>query len=131
MWSLFWSAFATGPDWNIERNAALAMTDEWRMQVLATNRASMKPILDILCAADEPCFYAFGRHTANDFLHTVDIFPGSPAIYICLSNARFAAFKLGIVDYMKTWLSRTFLALAGGIPNSLNPFAYNYKSFVV
>lgn len=109
----------------------MELTDEWRFRVLTASRVSMKSILDIICAADEPCFFAFGRHTANDFLYTVGIFPGAPAIYICQSNARYSAFKVGIVDYMKIWVSRAFLALAGGLPNTLNPFAYNYKSFVV
>lgn len=109
----------------------MEMTDEWRKRVLTATRVSIKPILDILCAADEPCFFAFGRHTANDFLHTAGIFPGAPAIYICQSNARYTTFKMGIVNYMKIWMSRAFLAHAGGIPNTLNPFAYNYKSFVV
>lgn len=130
-WLSLWAAFASGPDWNTETNLALQMTDEWRDRVLAATRVSTKSILDILGAAHEPCFFAFGRHTANDFLHTVGIFPGAPAIFICRNGTRYTLFKLGIVSYMKTWVSHKFLDFAGGIPNTLNPFAYNYKSFVV
>lgn len=131
MWPTFFAVFATGPDWNYETDAAMTMTDQWRERVLTTQRISSKTILDILCSPDEPCFFAFGRHTANDFLHSVAIFPGAPAIFICRSNSRFIAFKTGIAAYMKIWMSLPFLKLAGGIPNTLNPFAYNYKSFVV
>lgn len=130
-WPILWEAFATGPDWNIETTVALQMTDDWRQRVLAATRVSTKPILDILCAADEQCFFAFGRHTANNFLHTVGIFPGAPAIFICCSNTRYTLFKLGIVSYMKIWVSQSFLNLAGGMSNTVNPFTYNYKSFVV
>lgn len=130
-WLPLWAAFATGPDWNTETNDALQLTDEWRERVLATTRVSTKSILEILGSADEPCFFAFGRHTANDFLHTVGIFPGATAIFVCRNNSRYILFKMGIVSYMSTWVSHSFLDSAGGISNSLNPFAYNYKSFVV
>lgn len=92
-------------------------------------RISYRPIVTVLCDAGLPCFFAFGRHTANDFLHSIGFFPGAPAAYICTSDTRFENFLTGIQAYMRQWASCDFLNHVSSICNSVNPFAYNYTSF--
>ncbi|KAF7967022.1 hypothetical protein HWV62_36223 [Athelia sp. TMB] len=130
VWPSLWTAFASGPDWHFETSDAIKHVKDWRKRTLAKSRISYKPIIKILCDADEPGFFAFGRHTANDFLHSTGIFPGAPAIFVCTSDARFKKFLCAIVQYMHTWAQPKFLNTVGGICNTHNPFAYNYKSAI-
>ncbi|KAF7966024.1 hypothetical protein HWV62_40459 [Athelia sp. TMB] len=76
VWPSLWTAFASGPDWHFETSDAIKHVKDWRKRTLAKSRISYKPIIKILCDADEPGFFAFGRHTANNFLHSTGIFPG-------------------------------------------------------
>ncbi|KAF7969568.1 hypothetical protein HWV62_26931 [Athelia sp. TMB] len=114
IWSSLWSAFASGPDWNFETRDAIQCTRDWRRRTLAKKRVSFKPIINILGDSNEPAFFAFGRHTANDFLHSIGLFPGCPAIWICSQNTRFEKFLQGIIDYMRTWVQPKFLTMAAG-----------------
>lgn len=129
MWSTLWTGFTSGPDWYYETDIAIKLTEKWRTSVITQKKFSSRPIIDILGDAKEPCFFAFGRRTANDFLHTLAIFPGAPAIYVCTSDVRFDAFLHGIVEYMATWAGSDYIDGVGGITNSDNPFVYNYKSY--
>lgn len=129
MWPTFWTCFTSGPDWYYETAEAIKLTKIWRTHINTRKRVSCKPIIDILGEAKEPCFFAFGRHTANDFLHSIGLFPGAPAAYICTSDIRFDTFLNGIQAYMRQWASYDFLHNASAICNSTNPFAYNYTSF--
>jgi hypothetical protein len=88
----------------------------------------MKPIVDILCETSILAFSGFGRHCANDFLHLMGIYPGTPAYFICDSDDLYAAWKKEIPKYMGIWRSPKFLKHTAGICNTDNPFAFNYTS---
>lgn len=126
---MLWECFTSGPDWYHETAEAEQLCIGWRSRVKSQKRISYKPIIEILCDADEPCFFAFGRHTANDFCHTIGLFPGAPAQYICSSDGQFTIFLNGIQTYMQQWASRHFLKNVSSMCNSNNAFAYNYTSF--
>lgn len=129
MWPTLWTCFASGPDWYYEKDEAVQLTRCWRCHINSQKRISYRPIIEVLCDAKYPCFFAFGRHTANDFLHSIGIFPGAPAAYICRSDTRFNNFLAGIQAYMQQWAGCNFLNHVSSICNSQNSFAYNYTSF--
>jgi|SRR5882762_981386 len=104
------------------------MLDEWRESVGSQTCHSMKAIVDILCDPQIPVFASFGRHCANDFLHLLGIYPGTPAYFICDSDELYNHFKQEISKYMGIWRSPTFLKQTAGICNTNNPLSFNYTS---
>ncbi|EDR13470.1 uncharacterized protein LACBIDRAFT_308427 [Laccaria bicolor S238N-H82] len=98
-WPLIWTTFPDGPDWVLEREAALIALDNWR-----------------------------DGHLANDFLHYAAIFPGAPCSWICSDDIRFERFKQQILKYTEIWRSPEFLRRCAMSTNSPNPFAFNTTS---
>jgi hypothetical protein len=88
----------------------------------------MKPIVDILCETSILTFSGFGHHCANNFLHLMGIYPGTPTYFICDLDDLYAAWKKEIPKYMGIWRSPKFLKHTAGICNVDNPFAFNYTS---
>jgi hypothetical protein len=93
------------------------------------NAAAFSAISKVLCD-NNLVFNGFGRHLANDFLHCVGIFPGTPAIVICKDDKLFDRFRSGIPAFMDQWKSKEFLARTANDVNSRNPLAYNTTSNV-
>jgi len=128
IWPSLWVCFGDGPDWNHERNACLAGLLQWRTETkLCTNAAASAAICKVLCDNNR-VFNGFGRHLANDFLHSIGIFPGTPAIVICEDDVLFDRFFTAIQTYMDQWKSPKYLARTANDVNSLNPLAYNTTS---
>jgi hypothetical protein len=125
-WHLLWQAFPCGPDWIMERPAAEEELDKWRMKVLQYGADADRAVIDTMCDALALCFSGFGRHTANDFLYSQALFPGTPARVICEDAGLYERFKRGIGEYMAIAISEDFRKRVCGTPNSTNPFAYNY-----
>lgn len=125
-WDLLWINYGNGPDWITETDSAKAKLDEWRSKVLQHKKKTA--IANCMKGNQTEVFISFGKHTVEDFIHEQELFPGTPAYHICRSKKEYSKFKQGCEDYMRTWVSPKFLNGCSGIPNSPNPFAYNYKS---
>jgi hypothetical protein len=70
------------------------------------------------------CWSGIGRHTANDFLHLMGIFPGTPSYVICSDLALWTDFKLRFEEYMKQWGQPEYLNAVTCSERS-NPFEFN------
>ncbi|KAH7911440.1 hypothetical protein BJ138DRAFT_1113204 [Hygrophoropsis aurantiaca] len=126
-WATIFNRFGDGPDWVLETDEATRALDLWRSKILSSDGSS--PLLEIMCAKDTYVFAGFGRHLAHDFLHSQGLFPNTPASFVCLDNDIFDKFKSGVVEFMTTWRSPSFLRRCANHVNSSNPFAYNTTSF--
>ncbi|RDB22952.1 hypothetical protein Hypma_009804 [Hypsizygus marmoreus] len=73
-------------------------------------------------------FSGFGRHTANDFLYRLGLFPGTPCYEICKDPDAYRKLKEGIHAYFSEFQSSRFLKRVSSTTNSQNPFAFNKKS---
>ncbi|EDQ99419.1 uncharacterized protein LACBIDRAFT_316603 [Laccaria bicolor S238N-H82] len=108
-WPLIWTTFPDGPDWVLERGAALIALNNWRDGVCEYASGFSKPIVDVIAENSTRVFSGFGRHLANDFLHYAAIFPGAPCSWICSDDIRFERFKQQILKYTEIWRSPEFL----------------------
>lgn len=85
----------------------------------------LRPIIKEIASNALGAFSGFGRHTSNDFLFLVGIFPATPAHIICSDDARFKAFEEDIYKYLKTFTEPKFLDPVTIVANSQNPFAFS------
>jgi hypothetical protein len=69
-------------------------------------------------------FNGFGHQTANDFLASVAIHPGTPSGLICISKEVFKEFVEQIPRYFQRLCEKTYLRRTAPQVNS-NPFAFN------
>ncbi len=81
-------------------------------------------IVDELCD-NSKVFNGWGRHTANDVLYDMAIWPLMPIRIICNDNDLFHRLKQGLVKYVSQWAEPTFLTLAAGDYNGTNPFDFH------
>lgn len=78
-----------------------------------------------MCDNEGLAFSGLGRHCANDLLHRLEIYPGTPSFVICEDNDTYNRLKQGIYDFLKRFKSPTFLASVATTPNTMNPFEFN------
>ncbi|PPQ78598.1 hypothetical protein CVT26_005316 [Gymnopilus dilepis] len=71
------------------------------------------------------CFSGIGKYSANEILHELAIFPGTPSYFICCDNKRYSDFKEGIRRYVQQFSTDEFLSRASSVPNTNNPLAFN------
>ncbi|TFK79759.1 hypothetical protein K466DRAFT_505057, partial [Polyporus arcularius HHB13444] len=128
LWSSLWDS-DHGPDWACETRAALERAHAWRQEVLANpgTPAAEAPIVVSLYAV-QTVFNGLGKHTANDFLHLLGLWPGMPTRLLCSDEALFDRFLDVLVGYMSLWSSDRFLEVVAPPANHPNPFAFNYRS---
>ncbi|KAG6815735.1 hypothetical protein H0H93_009111 [Arthromyces matolae] len=127
-WNQLWKFFPDGPDCNIERDEWDSAMEAWRARVISRQALYASAIVDVMEMNTTLVFEGFGRHLANDFLHLLAIFPGTPAYVICDDDSQYRRFKNAIPPYMAQWRSPEYLKSCGGSTNSLNPFAFNTTS---
>jgi hypothetical protein len=107
--------------------------DQWRADVLGQSRSrklKFTGIVNDMCHNAGSAFAGIGRHMANDFLHLLGIFPGTPAWVICSDDGKFLIFKAALISFMARWSSSEFLLKTAGnaISSNDNPFAFNETS---
>ncbi|KII83447.1 hypothetical protein PLICRDRAFT_119413 [Plicaturopsis crispa FD-325 SS-3] len=127
-WSRLWDYFKGGPDWIVERPMAEDALQIWRPPKPREPLPPDTPIIVDMCGNAGGAFTGLGRHTANDLLFRLAIFPSTPSHIICKDNTLFAALKSGIAAYMDRFTSRSFLDDVSAVSNSPNPFAFNERS---
>ncbi|KAF7335901.1 hypothetical protein MSAN_02327200 [Mycena sanguinolenta] len=125
VWDRLWQKFPGGPDWNIERPAAIAHLAAWRERMLSTG--STTAIVEELTSVHGPGG-GMGKQLANDFLFEIAVHPDMPSGELCTDEAQYERFRTHIPVFMSRWVSGKFLTLCGGTPNSKNPLAFNWKS---
>ncbi|KAI0701158.1 hypothetical protein C8T65DRAFT_728611 [Cerioporus squamosus] len=127
-WSMLWDE-DHGPDWANETGEAMERVAAWRSEVVAhpNARAAQLPIIVSLYAV-QTVFNGLGKHTANDLLHLVGLWPGMPTIQLCADKPEFDRFLDVLVRYMALWSSDHFLEVVAPPANHPNPFAFNYRS---
>ncbi|KAI0684622.1 hypothetical protein C8T65DRAFT_778319 [Cerioporus squamosus] len=127
-WSKLWDE-DHGPDWATETSEALERAAAWRSEVLAqpNARAAQLPIIVSLYVV-QTVFNGVGKHTANDLLHLLGLWPGMPTIDLCSDESGFERFLAVLVRYMAMWSSEHFLEVVAPPANHPNPFAFNYRS---
>ncbi|RDB27826.1 hypothetical protein Hypma_002116 [Hypsizygus marmoreus] len=81
-----------------------------------------------ICRNSHRAFSGLGRHTANDLLFRLGLFPGMPCYVLCLDGTAYRQFKAGIFAYLSEFRSPQFLKRVSSTPNSLNPFTFNDNS---
>ncbi|KAL6306362.1 hypothetical protein BKA93DRAFT_729522 [Sparassis latifolia] len=121
-WKHLW-ADDHGSCWIFERTQALELLQQFGMD----NLYSDVPIIALLFH-NQHLFNGFGRHTANDVLFWLKIFPTTPASHIFADKDHFQAFASGLAAYVDQFCTRTFFRNVAGEVNSTNPLTYNYKS---
>ncbi|KAI0690724.1 hypothetical protein C8T65DRAFT_587704, partial [Cerioporus squamosus] len=128
MWSTLWDN-DHGPDWACETADAIEHACAWRCELLANpgTPAAETPIIVSLYAV-QTVFNGLGKHTANDFLHLLGVWPGMPTIQLCSDKGLFNRFLQVLVRYMGLWSSDRFLEVVAPPANHPNPFAFNYRS---
>ncbi|OJT03403.1 hypothetical protein TRAPUB_6001 [Trametes pubescens] len=127
MWSSLWSD-NHGPDWIHEREAACAALDAWRLSILAEPAKGRQPaMVDIMCSTQE-VFAGFGQHTAHDALHDMAMHPGTPPIFICSDDDRFARLKSTLGTYPLQYVSNNYRQRCLSYANQPSPIAYNYTT---
>ncbi len=127
-WAALWDK-GHGPDWIYETEDALNMLDAWREQVL---EADIRPSNDVAIIASlysvQTVFNGLGKHTANDLLHLISMWPGTPTTMVCKDDELYGRLRFGLPAYMATWASDRFLKLVATPSNHSNPFAFNHRS---
>ncbi|EJD37419.1 hypothetical protein AURDEDRAFT_73274, partial [Auricularia subglabra TFB-10046 SS5] len=111
-----------GPDWVTEVDAAFAQADLWRSKVLS--QTSRTPIAAILIS-DRTTFNGFGRHTANDICHELQIHPGTPAYEVCSDVEQWTHFKRRLHEYLASLRAPYVLKNGGATINSSYPFQFH------
>ncbi|KAI0749069.1 hypothetical protein C8Q74DRAFT_1212224, partial [Fomes fomentarius] len=127
-WGALWDK-GHGPDWIYETEEALYMLDAWRTQVLEGDIGPQNdvPIIASLYSV-QTVFNGLGKHTANDLLHLISMWPGTPTTVVCKDNEMFGRLRSGLPAYMAIWASDRFLKLVATPANHTNPFAFNHRS---
>ncbi|KZV92973.1 hypothetical protein EXIGLDRAFT_598110, partial [Exidia glandulosa HHB12029] len=86
-----------GPDWVTQAPAAWTKADEWRTRVLKAGTAT--PIAAVL-QKDRTSFNGFGRHTATDVCHKLQLHPVTPAYLVCEDDKEWERFKHVLTEYL-------------------------------
>lgn len=81
-----------------------------------------------MCDNEDLAFSGLGRHCANDVLHRLAIFPGTPSYVICEDDEKYNQLKQGIYNYLERFQRRAFIRDIVTTPNTLNPFEFNGNS---
>jgi len=82
-------------------------------------------IISDMCRNKFGCFCGLGRHTANDILYLLGIFPGTPSYIICRDQDIFKALRLKLKEYMLQFTTDPFLKRTACACNHDNPFSFN------
>ncbi|KAK6980542.1 hypothetical protein R3P38DRAFT_3118132 [Favolaschia claudopus] len=118
MWrDRLWAKWGGAPDWVYETDAALASLDEWHASVLSSEQRT--PILDVLNTSDSFAS-GLGQHMA--------IHPDMPSFDLCADAALYARFRNHLPNFMRTFVSASYLERCGLAANSSNPFIFNEHS---
>lgn len=73
-------------------------------------------------------FNGLGKHTTNDLLHLISMWPGTPTTMVCKDNEMYGRLRSGLPAYMAIWASDRFLKLVATPANHTNLFAFNHRS---
>ncbi|KZV93995.1 hypothetical protein EXIGLDRAFT_575021, partial [Exidia glandulosa HHB12029] len=115
-----------GPDWVTQAPAAWAEADDWRTHVLAAGTAT--PIATVL-QKNRKAFNGFGRHTATDVCHELQLHPVAPCILYAriIQNGRCSAFTLFqvLTKYLTSLRCPEVLKGSAGTINSNYPFQFH------
>ncbi|KAK7013556.1 hypothetical protein R3P38DRAFT_3005255 [Favolaschia claudopus] len=126
MWrDRLWAKWGGAPDWVYETDAALASLDEWHASVLSSEQRT--PILDVLNTSDSFAS-GLGQHMASDLLFELAVHPDMPSFDLCADAALYARFRNHLPNFMRTFVSASYLERCGLAANSSNPFIFNEHS---
>ncbi|KAF9012999.1 hypothetical protein BDZ89DRAFT_913731, partial [Hymenopellis radicata] len=125
LWPVMWAHFKSGPDWHYEHDEAMEGLDRWRDLILSKNDFNTTVLAALLVGDYSNLFFAsFGRHTANDAIHELRLFPGEPVINICSDDNRFQAFKTGLDNYIAQFESSAYIKECCNRSTSTNPLSF-------
>ncbi|PPQ98322.1 hypothetical protein CVT26_013631 [Gymnopilus dilepis] len=88
-------------------------------------RLKLNPIRQELTQNRFLCFSGIGKYTANEILHELAIFPGTPSYFICCDDKRYEDFKEGIERFVQQFSTKEYLARSSSVPNTANPLTFN------
>lgn len=90
----------------------------------------LRAIIHEICTNSLGAFSGFGRHFANDFLFYMALFPGMPSYEICSNDELFHEFEDAIYKYLFQFSTDEFFTAVTsvGIPNAVNPFAFQERA---
>ncbi|KAF8959399.1 hypothetical protein BDZ97DRAFT_1922926 [Flammula alnicola] len=81
-------------------------------------------IIREICNNYSEAFSGFGRHTANDFLYHLAIFPGTPAYVVCTDDELYEEFKVSLYSYQAKFSEPYYLRVASR-QSTATPFEFN------
>ncbi|KII82931.1 hypothetical protein PLICRDRAFT_120079, partial [Plicaturopsis crispa FD-325 SS-3] len=119
-WPRLWYHFKGSFDWIMERPFSRGCAPDMAANIELPSAIQRTPpppeplapntsIIVDMCGNTGGAFSGLGRHTANDLLYLLAIFPGMPYHVICSSNTLFATLKSGIAEYMDQLTKSSFL----------------------
>ncbi|KZV89463.1 hypothetical protein EXIGLDRAFT_838490 [Exidia glandulosa HHB12029] len=114
-----------GPDWVTESADAWAQADTWRAGVLAA-RTSI-PLADAL-QTNHTTFNGFGRQTAADVCHRLQLHPVTPAYAVCENDVEWNRIKQVLTDYLASLRRPSVLRCTAATINSDYPFQFHAAS---
>jgi hypothetical protein len=90
----------------------------------------LRAIIHEICNNSLGAFSGFGRHTANDFLFNLVLFPGMPSYEICSNDEQFQEFEEAIHNYHLQFSTDEFFdaVTCVGISHAENPFAFQERA---
>lgn len=102
------------------------MVDAWRSEVLS-GKGRKQAIVNVI-SLNKMAFNGLGRHLANDLLHELAIFPGTPAFVVCEDEGEYQAFRQEIYPYLAQFVTEEFLKKTSTEVNSANYLDFNITS---
>ncbi|PPQ80053.1 hypothetical protein CVT26_011508 [Gymnopilus dilepis] len=126
IWELLLKRYNSGPDLILEWNCASEKMDDWpEDDDDELTRLKLNPIRQELTQNRFLCFSGIGKYTANEILHELAIFPGTPSYFICCDDKRYEDFKEGIKCFVQQFSTKEYLARSSSVPNTANPLTFN------
>jgi hypothetical protein len=73
-------------------------------------------------------FSPFGRHLISDGCHYIKMYPGIPALLVCVDDSKFNTFKVGLFKYIDQFDSEQFVKQICNRNLTGNPFAFAWST---
>ena len=125
LWPQLWD-LSHGPCWIHETKDALESLDEWRKKVITTGVLA-DGLVKVMCR-EQQIFNGFGRHTTNDLLHILGLWPGTPPYVVCSDDVAYSQFRTALLEYTQTWTTDQYWKDCLAPTNLHSPVAFNHRS---